>query len=511
MSSEYDQLVDGHPLYEKMIGHWTYLFNSYQGGERYQKAGYLTRYAYESEIDYQERLRQTPLDNHCKAIVSIYNAFLFRQGAERDYGSLENDPALEPFLKDADLEGRSLDAFMKDVSAYSSVFGHCWVMMAKPNTNANTRAEELGQGVRPYVSVITPMAVLDWRWERSMSGVYTLTYLKYIEDQEYKSHTVIKEWTPSEIITYQADSERQEIKNIAIEENGLGEIPAVLVYSARSIYRGIGISDIEDIADQQKAIYNELSEVEQAIRLNGHPSLVKTADVEATAGAGSIVQMPENLDPGLRPYMLDVSTDTNAIYQSIQQRVDSIDRMANTGSVRAKATRTLSGVAMEVEFSMLNSRLSEKADLLELAEEQMWRLFAKYQGTAWDGEINYPDSFSIRDEDRDYQHLKMVKETTENPQLVKAVDERLAELLGEELEEVDIIATDRTYPNGEAIDPRLPEAYQPASNEGVPPGQNCENCAAYDPQLFNCSIWGNAPVRPMYWCARWVGIDGSES
>jgi hypothetical protein len=35
---------------------------------------------------------------------------------------------------------------------------------------------------------------------------------------------------------------------------------------------------------------------------------------------------------------------------------------------------------METEFQLLNAKLSEKADNLELAEEQMWRLFAIYQG-----------------------------------------------------------------------------------------------------------------------------------
>jgi hypothetical protein len=40
--------------------------------------------------------------------------------------------------------------------------------------------------------------------------------------------------------------------------------------------RGLGVSDLTDIADLQKAIYNELSEIEQIIRISNHPSLVKT-------------------------------------------------------------------------------------------------------------------------------------------------------------------------------------------------------------------------------------------
>lgn len=435
MTQQYNEIMESHPLYEKMIGRWKYLYVSFMGGEKYQKQGYLTRYAYESEIDYQERLRQTPLDNQCKSIVSIYNAFLFRNGVDRDFGSLANDPALQPFLDDADLDGRSLDAFMKDVSTHASIFGHCWIVLAKPNTNARTRAEELDQEVRPYVNLVTPMAVLDWRWKRGSNGVYYLEYLKYIEDQEWKSHMVIKEWTNETIITTIADMDKSEVKEVVEEPNGLGIIPAVPVYTQRSIYRGVGVSDIDDIADQQRAIYNELSEVEQAIRLNGHPSLVKTPDTEAVAGAGAIVQMPDSLDPGLKPYILASSADTGQIYNSINQRIEAIDRMANTGAVRAKTTRTLSGVAMEVEFSMLNARLSEKADNLELGEEHLWRLFARYQNRVWDGYVDYPNSFSIRDTDKEYQNLKMVRETATDPRLLKLVDERILELMDEDPKE----------------------------------------------------------------------------
>lgn len=441
MSTEYNNMLSANHFYNQLIGRWRYLYHSYMGGEVYKRHNYLTHYATETDLEYQERINNTPLDNHCKGIVNIYNAFLFRNEIERDFGTLVLDPSLKPFLEDADLEGRSLNAFMKDVSSYSSVFGHCWVLMVKPQTNARTRAEELAQDIRPYVTIITPLSVLDWRWERAPSGVYYLSYLKYIEDSDFADQTVIREWTELDIITTTLNDEKQTLVSKTAEINQLGKIPAVCVYNHRSPQRGIGLSDIDDIADQQRAIYNEYSEVEASIRLNGHPSLVKTADTEASAGAGAIVQMPDNLDPGLKPYMLSVSNDIAAIYNSIQNKVDSIDRMANTAAVRAKSTRVLSGVAMEVEFSMLNARLSEKADNLELAEEQMWRLFAEYQGRVWDGKVDYPDTFSIHDKDNDYRRLEMAKNTATDPRVLAVIDHELIELIGED---ADLILQEQT-------------------------------------------------------------------
>ena len=65
--------------------------------------------------------------------------------------------------------------------------------------------------------------------------------------------------------------------------------------------------------------------------------------------------------------------------------------------VRTTKTGISSGVALQTEFELLNARLSEKADNLQIAEEQLFNLYAMFQNTTFDGEINYPDSFNIRD------------------------------------------------------------------------------------------------------------------
>ena len=44
--------------------------------------------------------------------------------------------------------------------------------------------------------------------------------------------------------------------------------------------------------------------MEQLIRLTNHPSLVKTPSVNASAGAGAVIEMPDELEPNLKPYLL---------------------------------------------------------------------------------------------------------------------------------------------------------------------------------------------------------------
>ena len=470
LNNAISQLVSGNAIYDSYQPIWQYLLESYVGGEEYRNAGHLTRYQLETAAEYQARCRATPLENHCQSVISVYNSFLFRTEPEREFGTLQALPELEEFLNDADMDGRSLNSFMKDVATWSSVFGSCWIIVAKPNVGAQTVAEEQMFGVRPYVSLLTPMVVLDWTWARQPSGRYELVYFKYLEDVNGNVQTV-KEWTKETITTTTVDTAAKTMSERFEEVNGLGHIPAICAYNGRSTLRGIGISDITDIADQQRFIYNATSEVEASIRLNTHPSLVKTSETIAGIGAGSIIQMETNLDPGLKPYLLEFTgASINSIYESIKHAIDSIDKMANTGAVRATESRTLSGIAMETEFALLNARLSEKADNLELVEEQMWRIWSAYMGHTWSGMIDYPGSFNIRDTSMEIQQLAQAKSAATDPRVLAVIDHEIIEWLGED---ADLIMPETvTLQDGQVVpyDSAEPfeepeELYNPATGE----------------------------------------------
>ena len=72
-------------------------------------------------------------------------------------------------------------------------------------------------------------------------------------------------WYPDRIETLYSEDDRSDPKTIDTADNQIGRIPAVILYNSKRHKKGIGISDMADIADLQKAIYNELSEIEQLI------------------------------------------------------------------------------------------------------------------------------------------------------------------------------------------------------------------------------------------------------
>jgi hypothetical protein len=442
MAYSRQDIENQHQHYKGMMPRWEYFIRSYLGGKEYQDGKFLQPYQLEFENEYHKRINFTPLDNHCRNIIDIYSSFLFRVEPVREYGSLTEDMSVEQFKDDADLEGRSFNALMREAQRFASIYGHVWLLMDKPSTNVMTRAEELDQGIRPYLNIYTPENVLDWHYTRNDAGYYYLDYLKIREEQTAEGE-YYKLWYLDKIdCVFVSSTSRDEPKLISSLPNPLMKIPAVILYNQRSPMRGLGVSDLTDVADLQKAIYNEFSEIEQIIRLSNHPSLVKTKDTDAGAGAGSIIEIPENLDANLKPYILQPNgSNLDGVLRSINHKVEAINRLTHVGTLRATAERVQSGIALRTEFELLNARLSEKSKLMELAEEQIWRLFAEWQETVFDGEIEYPESFDIRDWATDLELLQQAKASNiKSATFAKEIDKQIARTVIEDdttLEQID--------------------------------------------------------------------------
>jgi len=437
-----DFLVELHPDYDRKMNDWNFHYRSYLGGQDYENGYFLHRYILETEEEYLKRAEFTPLDNHCRNVVQIYSSFLFRVPPTRNFGSLTGDPQLQQFLMDADFDGRMYNNVIREAQVNASIYGTCWLIVDKPNSNAKTRAEELSQDIRPYISVYTPENVTNWKYERASNGRYYLTSLTVVEDMMGKD-AIVKVWTMEDITTYKVEEftigyATKKPTKIDEQENALGIIPAVCLYNQRTSKRGIGISDLSDVAELQKSIYNDYSEIEQLIRLSNHPSLVKTPNVEASAGAGSVIEMPEDLAPELKPYIIQPSSQSlESIMKTIDTKVQAIDRITHMGAVRGTEKTVNSGIALQTEFQLLNARLSEKADYLQNTEEQIFDLYAKWQGTTFDGEIIYPDSFDLRDYASDLQFLQQAKASgVISDTFIKEVDKQIARAVVDDDEKI---------------------------------------------------------------------------
>jgi len=127
---------------------------------------------------------------------------------------------------------------------------------------------------------------------------------------------------------------------------------------------------------------------------------------EKEIGPRNIIQFdPES---GAKPFWLEPPhSSLTEIREWVKQDINEIHRIAKMGGVRSvedfKGAK--SGVAIELEYQQLYAVLSEKADNLEQAEHDLLSLWATWEGKSFDGLVDYPDDFSLKDLDGDIKRL----------------------------------------------------------------------------------------------------------
>ena len=428
-----EQVKQSHPHWNQLVKQYDYLYRSYLGGKEYRDGAYLRKYLNEDAgpgNQYLMRLLNTPLYNYCKTTVDVYRSFLFRIPPTRRLGDYVEDVEINDFIADADHDGRNLTAFMKTIADRTAIFGSMWVLVDRPAYQATTRAEEIMLGIRPYVTAYHPDAIMDWRYEEQPNGAQELSYIKVIEEAG-ADQDVLKIWTPTTVTKLVVEKTPMQVYSdmqgfdtgvqrnqfnpytsiISQEEyvNPLGYVPFINVVTEAGLVKGTGISLLGDVADLQRSIYNKLSGLEQTIRISGHPTLVKSADTEAAAGAGAIITMPDNLPGDLRPFLLQpTGASIDGILRSIDEDIKAINDITHLQAVKATTGSPMSGVALQTEFQQLNSRLSDIADMLEEAEIAIWEIYFDWQGMEWpeDFEIKYEKSFDLRDKHSDLELMR---------------------------------------------------------------------------------------------------------
>lgn len=464
-----DQLQQTHAGYEQHARQSNYHYRSYIGGELYKKGQYLTHYIGEDAgpgDQYSKRLDSTMLDNQVATTIDIYRSMLFKNLPTRTLGLLNNNPLVDDWIKDTDQEGQSLNSFMKTANDLAMVMGNVWILVDKPSYAVETQAQEIEMGIRAYAALYSPTNVLDYMYERNVAGKKELKYIKVVESNN-NLQTKITCWYPDLVCKYTVGKDDlgnlTEITDFEEYRNPLGYVPFVCHAPLKSPEMGIGYSLISDVSTAQKYIYNLYSELDQTIKISSHPTLVKTPSTDANAGAGSIVTIQEDMDPQLKPYLLQPSPATvQGILSTIQEVSESIKRMTHTSSFQA-TKEAKSGVALKVEQNLLSARLSDISDTIRETEVAMWNIWANWQAVTLpeDFEILYSDMFDVTDETAELDFLMKARASgVRSERFQTEIDKKIVQLVVEddqfaneifEETETDFEPHDMVSPTGEVV------------------------------------------------------------
>ena len=403
-------LKEVHELHKAYSKEWLFFIRSYMGGRMYRDGDYLLRHAFESSDNFKRRKQIAYFFNYCSPVVDIFVAHLFKKDPKRDWGSLENHPSFESFIDDADLTGNTYSQFIREVSRLAAVYGHVYIVMDKPSTPAETLADEMDEDIRPYASIVTPENVLDWEYVRKANG------RKVLDKVKIKASTNPDQYIIWSRVGWQVWEKLKGGKVVLIgaDSHELGEVPIRVVYNKNSGIDGIGLSDIQDIADVNKNIYYLCSDATEIIENTAYPMLAIPQDENPPAGEGA--QEQESGPKAIvefdgqhqgKPFWLEAPhTSLAEIREWISQNITEIFRLAMMAGMKTTETsrQPWSGVAMEVQNQQLMAALQEKADNMEQTEKAILSLWAKWEGTEFDGHIEYPTDFAIRDLTIDFQN-----------------------------------------------------------------------------------------------------------
>lgn len=460
------QLAAVHAGYAEYVYRWDYYMRSYLGAEEYRDGAYLRKYIAEDQApgnQYEQRLLDTALQNQVKTVVDTYRSFLFRNAPTRTLGPLVDDEFTRDFIRNVDLNGKSIDHFMREVADMVTIYGSSWICVDRPAYAVETVAEEQALGIRAYATQYSPTNVLDWEYTKQVNGQTALTYVKVIDESGIDTDTIVC-WYP-DMITKHVVTKNDNIvhtngaelsntnyskdnvintygKVLSYEEyeNPLGYVPFICVKEVDTHYKGVGNSDIGDVCDLQRYNYQLMSEALQNIRISSHPSIVAQPDAELNGGVGSLIYVDETTQ--IQPYLLQpTGASIDSIIKVMEQNNEAIDSITHLQAVRAVTGQPVSGVALQVSRQNLNNKLAMKASTLQQAERAVWAIFMDWQGLERpeEFEVYYEKSFDMRDRHSDLELFKKAIDSVPHDAFVHYMHDQIAKMMVDDEEDLQMI------------------------------------------------------------------------
>lgn len=402
-------LAQRHHLYEQFAPAWTFYEDSFAGGDQYRTGGYLHKFTKEDEKDYEGRVERAVFTNYIRRQVELVNAFIFKDPIIRTAG----DGDFEEFLRDADRRGSSFDQVMSEqVGKLGEVQGHTVVVVDMPreSTVARTRADDRNMGIRPYLTVYTPLDVVDW----SMDGLGRYRWLRVQEDAPDEADPFAlrleckkryRTWTTDEWFLHSEDGVL-----LATGVHGLGEVPAVFAPVKEHFkYTEIGESLVSDTAPLNRRIFNYESLLDEFLYKQCFNILAVPVDEKMTAEQRKAIASKVGTTKGMTypavgsppSYVSPPVDPARAIMENIAKAERSLIDLAKLQDRRSTSAEK-SGIAHKYEFHESNSAFAKIAANMEDAERKIIRLFYQWQKKPGGGDVQvpvtveYPRDFNLK-------------------------------------------------------------------------------------------------------------------
>jgi hypothetical protein len=375
---------------------------AYLGGTAFKRQARKKRPSEDEKI-HVDVITHTVAQPICRYIVDSVNDLVFEPGIKRNVRFATSEGInLEPdtqdwselFQLDADLCNRSLDSVMESIGQMTGIFGHAWVFVDMPKNYEGN----LG---RPYVCVINPIDVWDWKFEY-YGGRQILQYVKVKEFEEhdcyyFKCYYLGDAATPSRWESYRVEKQDNAENDATLIDTGdfpAGmSIPGFIAFGRRDPRRNdVGVSDIDNASDAQREHYKLECEAYQSIMF-AKTIIRADAGVKVPAHAGAIVRAIQGQIEAIKIDTADVAM----IIEKQRSLLEELENLIGFGGLRMNRSAIQSGVSIIEERRTLHKVARSKARLMEVTEEMLWTFAARFMGVRWAGEVEYDTNYERSD------------------------------------------------------------------------------------------------------------------
>ena len=396
------ELLHRCPVYTSIYQTMSDYQMAYLGGTAFKRQARKKRPSEDEKI-HIDLITHTVAQPICRYIVDSINDVLFEPGIKRQlrFATPEGTPIddtmndwAELMLLDSDLDNRSMDSFMERVGQLTSIFGHAWVFVDMPKINEGN----LG---RPYVCVINPMDVWDWKYEY-YGGKQLLQYVKVKEFEEhdcyyFKVYYLGDRNNPSYWESWKVEKADNSDADAQLLDKGEFppgmSIPGFIAFGRRDPRRNdVGVSDIDSASDAQREHYKFECEAYQSIQF-AKTIIRADAGIKVPAHAGAIVRATQGQ---IESITVDTQ-DVNVIINKQKDLLEQLEALTGLGGLRTSRNMPQSGVSIIEERRQIHRLAKNKARLMEVTEENIWTFASRFMGVRWAGEVVYDTNYEAGD------------------------------------------------------------------------------------------------------------------
>ena len=443
-------LPDYHYLFSRENGFysnrksvWLRNHAAYSGGREYISQA-LIEHLSEIPIEYQERINRAYYFNYPRKIARLITQYVLAVRPERT----DADPEL---AEDWSRTGLRVDEVMRQACTMLNLFGCAWLCVDMPFFEGiKSKADELREKLRPYVTAISPLNVVDWCYGADGQLSWVLTREQDVDNSDpYKTPIALeirKLWTRNDvtIVTQRSDAMPVDPK---IVEHGLGVVPFIRMTEVDGF--GIGANHwFDDVVSISDAILNNESEAQMNTVKQMFGLLVvgesfangtlrtkqdggdddETESVSSViARSAAVIESPE--DKGVSRYISPSGAETATI------RAENIALMRQMFECAmlstSKDTRMVESAEAKLwDFQAIEQYMRTRADMLEQCEVQAWELMNLWQPTVPIPTVSYNRNFAVLElKDAVASLMELSAFNSENEDYQRAINQTALTLL----------------------------------------------------------------------------------